>query len=582
LPSALRKGTGITLTPCNQPGPGHQRMPDNSLVTTAWDSRSRWIAVVLVICVLLWFVGIEYRGLFMPDEGRYADIAREMLDSSDWVTPRLNGLKYFEKPPLQYWATATAFALFGVDEWTARIWPALTGFLGIVFTAFAAVRLAPGSPWRLTACIFAGCWGYFVGGQFLTLDMGLTFFLTGALLSFAMSRRPDISPGAERGWMIVAWAAMACAVLNKGIVGILLPALALLIYIVIERDWALLRRLNWGSGLCVFAAIVLPWFVLVQQQNPEFFHFFFIHEHFERYLLPDHNRPGAWWYFVPVLLVGLLPWTPSVPAAVARAWKAPNPGGFKLDRFLVIWAGAIVVFFSASQSKLPGYVLPALPAILLLFARQFPNLSEGARRAPAFACMASGIVLMLLAAALSQRGASSWAGLETDYATWLAAAGLVLTAAGVAALRLFRRARGDAALAVLGLGSLLAIQLAFSGTHVLDERYSSERLVEAVAGEKLQFSRGPPFYSVATFDQTVPFYLGRPVTLVDHKDELAPGIAAEPGKYIEAIDEFLRRWQDDVEAFAIMKPQLYEQLRRQGLPGRVMARDARLIIIARR
>ena len=154
-------------------------------------SPSRWIAGACLILSLLWFAGIEYRGLFMPDEGRYADIAREMLDSNDWVTPRLNGIKYLEKPPLQYWATAGAFAAFGADEWTARLWPAVTGFLGIALIAFAGFRLALGLPWILTALTVAGCWGYFLGGQFLTLDMGLTFFLTAALVGFLLGQRAD-------------------------------------------------------------------------------------------------------------------------------------------------------------------------------------------------------------------------------------------------------------------------------------------------------------------------------------------------------------------------------------------------------
>jgi hypothetical protein len=157
-----------------------------------------------------------------------------------------------------------------------------------------------------------------------------------------------------------------------------------------------------------------------------------------------------------------------------------------------------------------------------------------------------------------------------------------LSAAGLAALRLLRRSRQEASLAVLGLGSLLAVQLALSGTHVLDERYSAERLMESVVGEKLRFPREPPFYSVASFDQSVPFYLGRPVTLVGYKDELAPGIASEPGKYVGSVDEFLGRWQGHPEAFAIMTPLLYEKLRREGLPGRIVARDSRRIIITRR
>src|SRR3954468_9153218 len=135
-------------------------------------ARSAFVAAMVVLA-LAWFAGLEFRGLFQPDEGRYAEISREMLVSGDWITPRLNGLKYFEKPPLQYWTTAAAFALFGADEWTARLWPALTGFLGIVFTAFAGSRLAPRSCAASTALIVAGSWGYFLGGQFLTLDMGL-------------------------------------------------------------------------------------------------------------------------------------------------------------------------------------------------------------------------------------------------------------------------------------------------------------------------------------------------------------------------------------------------------------------------
>jgi aminoarabinose transferase-like protein len=126
------------------------------------------------------------------------------------------------------------------------------------------------------------------------------------------------------------------------------------------------------------------------------------------------------------------------------------------------------------------------------------------------------------------------------------------------------------------------LHLALSGTHALDEVYSSERLIETVAGDGLQFPREPPFYSVASFDQSVPFYLGRPVTLVGYKDELAPGIAAKPGKYVASVEEFLGRWEGHGEAFAIMTPHFYEKLKEQGLPGRVLARDARRIIVTRR
>jgi hypothetical protein len=210
-------------------------------------------------------------------------------------------------------------------------------------------------------------------------------------------------------------------------------------------------------------------------------------------------------------------------------------------------------------------------------------MSEGARRVPALACVASGVALTLLALALPALSVRfSWTEYDSDYTIWLLAAALTLSAAGFAALGLPRRMRDEASIAVLGLGSLLAAQLALAGTRVLDHNYSSKRLIETVAGRELRFARDTPFYSVATFDQSVPFYLGRPVTLVGYKDELAPGIASEPGKYVDSVDEFVRRWREHGEAFAIMTPPLYEELRAQGLSGRVLARDARLIILARR
>jgi 4-amino-4-deoxy-L-arabinose transferase-like glycosyltransferase len=540
-----------------------------------------WLAFAAF--ALTWFLGLEFRGLFMPDEGRYASIAREMLESADWITPRLNGLKYFEKPPLQYWATAVAYALFGVDEWTARLWPALTGFLGILFTALAGSRLVPKSPWLPLALVVAGSWGYFLGGQFLTLDMGLTFFLTAAMLSFLLGRREGVSASAERGWMILAWAAAGCAVLSKGVVGVVLPSLALLVYVAIQREWSLLRRLHWGTGLCVFGAIVLPWFVLVQLKNPEFFRFFFIHEHFERFLLTQHHRPGPWWYFVPILLIGLMPWTPNLPASLARAWKTPASSGLNVDRFLLVWAATVVVFFSASQSKLPGYVLPAFPAMLLLFARQFPDMTKRMRSTPAATCLAAGVILMPLSFALPYLGRRfAWPEFDPDYGNWLLAAAATLALAGLAAIGLLRRAREEASLVVVGLGSLLAVQLALSGMHLLDERYSSERPIEFLAQEGFQFPRDLPFYSVGMLDQSVLFYLGRSVTLVGAKDELAPGIAAEPEKYIATAQEFLERWRNHPEAFAIMRPEMYEELKRQGLQGRVLVADRERLIIARR
>ena len=181
---------------------------------------------LLLLALIIWFGNLDYRKLIKPDEGRYAEISREMAVSGDWVTPRLNGIKYFEKPPLHYWAGAAAFDQFGQHEWTARLWSALTGLLGVLLAWFAgrrAVRSA--QPACIAAVVLGSSLMYVAIGHLNTLDMGLTFFLfAGAVRISARPARPGRADARTRRWMHVAWAAMAGAVLSKGLIGIVIPA----------------------------------------------------------------------------------------------------------------------------------------------------------------------------------------------------------------------------------------------------------------------------------------------------------------------------------------------------------------------
>lgn len=545
-------------------------------------TRLTLFALVAAV-VVLWFSALELRGLYKPDEGRYAEIPREMLATGDWITPRLNGLKYFEKPPLQYWMTAAAFQVFGPDEWTARLWTALTGFLGLMAVAFVGARLFGPATGRDAALVLAGSWGYFVAAQYLTLDMGLTFFLAVAMLAFLAAQRPEEPPAAARRWMLVAWAAMALAVLSKGLIGLVLPGLALGAYVIVQRDASPLLRLRLAAGLAIFLAIAAPWFVLVQASNPEFFEFFFIREHFARFALPDHGRPGAWWYFLPVLLVSALPWTPMLPAVLLRAWRSQQSegGGLNIDRFLVCWIVVIFAFFSASSSKLPAYILPVLPALALLLARHGSQLPAAVQRAPAVTLIAIGMVVGLAVPVLeSVERFAAVRDLLVHYEAWLLCAATILVVAGSVAWYRTRH-EGRLPFAPLMLGSLMALQLGMLGMHVFDEHHSSEELIERVAGEAKQFRRDVPFYSVSTFDHSVPFYLGRPVTLVRYRGEMAPGIASEPEKHVETVEDFERLWLSHDRAYAVMGLAQFEALRRAGLPMRVVDRDARSIVVER-
>lgn len=180
-----------------------------------------------------------------------------MVLSGDWVTPRLNDLKYFEKPPLQYWATAAAFRVFGDSQWGARWWPATTAF-GCVLLMFWGRRLFGEEVGLTAAAALGGCTGFVINAHINTLDAGLAAFLTVSLLGFLLAQRPGATPVENRNWMLVVWAAMGLGVLSKGLIGVVLPGAVLAIYILIERDWRLLTRLHIGKGLVVLLLITVP------------------------------------------------------------------------------------------------------------------------------------------------------------------------------------------------------------------------------------------------------------------------------------------------------------------------------------
>jgi len=545
-----------------------------------------WRAFVFAaLFIVLWFGFLEVRGLYFPDEGRYAEIPREMLATGDWVTPRVNEFPYFEKPPLQYWLTAAMFAVAGEDEWTARFPAAFAGLLGILALLATARRLyGRRAGWRAGA-VLASCCGYFLGGQFLTLDMLLTTLLTCALCAFVLAQDTRATAAYRRQLMLVAWAICGLAFLTKGAIAVVLPGLALCAYIAMSRDFGLVRRLHLAAGLAVFAAITLPWFIAVELRNPGFNEFFFVHEHWQRFTQPVHRRTGPLWYFVPIAVVFLLPWLPSIVAMLAkRSVARSRPAGFDAQRFAWCWAATIFVFFSLSSSKLPAYIMPALGAVALAAAPLLARRWKASLSISGWTLVASGIVTAAAAAV-----APAWIkvpevllAFESNRG-WLFAAAAALAGTGVAVLAALRQQRRIHALGVLVLGGMLACQVGVVLAHKIDSYFSAERLIESLTGgeSRRPFHPAVPFYSVDVFDHTVPFYLGRTVILVKEKGELAYGIAAAPANYIAEIETFAERWKDGGQAFAIMRPETFATLRDEGLPMHVVGRDGRRVIVSR-
>ena len=547
--------------------------------------RRRRIVARFLACLflVLWFGALDEREFFHPDEGRYAEIPREMVSSGDWITPRLNGLKYFEKPVLQYWITAVSYLALGEEEFVARLWPALAGFLTLLLVYRMGRRMAGVRAGVLAAAVLATTFQFFVFSQIVTLDMGLSFFLTLALYGFLASQDMRAAPSRQRNSAILMWAAMALAVLSKGLVGVVLPALVLATYVVVERDWKLLGRLQWGIGVAVFLSIALPWFIWVQVRNPEFFQFFFVREHFGRYALDEHRRAGVWYYFLATLLIGSLPWSFMYFRAMFTSWRPSPINHFAINplRLLTLWVIAIVVFYSLSRSKLPGYILPVYPALAVLLGCYAQRTNMQMSKKMLLGIAALGIVAMAAAPLVTriQKFADD-ADLIAPFVAWaMAAGGILFVSALLAAATKARYPRF--ALPALGFGVLLALQVLVTGVESIEDQFSSETLVENALDEIGDFEANVPFYSLDMYDQTMPLHLGRILTVVKFRGELEMGIALEPAKAIDTVEEFRRRWEGHRQAYAIIPRAQFTREQRAGTPMSVLAMNRNAVIVAR-
>ena len=505
---------------------------------------------LIVVLAAAWFGTLGLRPLYKADEARYAEIPREMVASGDWITPRLNGFKYFEKPPLQYWATAGFFEVLGIHDWVSRLWAALMGFAAILLVLSVGNRLFGPPAGTFAAAVLAGSPVFVAAAQVNTLDMGLAFFLSGAVFALAS------------GFPIVFWACCAFAVLSKGLVGIVLPLATLGLYILLKRDWKLIWEVRPITGPVVFLLIAAPWFVAVSLRNPEFAHFFFIQEHFQRFTTEVHQRTAPVWFFLPVLALGFAPLLLPVAAAWWRSLRSPAPP-FDAVFWLALWAIVVLAFFSASSSKLPAYILPIFPALALLAGR---TLAEGERKKLLLAQGAIVAAVGIAAAAiLPGKGGAAYA----SYVPWLVAAGAVAAILGILS---FWKKISVFALAAAGF---LTTQLAIIGHGTISERFSAAALVASIEPKP---PAGAPIYAVDAYDHTLPWYLRRTVTMVAYRDELGAAVDWDSGLFVPTVAEFERRWPAHSQAYAFVGAGEFDKLAAR-LPMQVIARDARYVFV---
>jgi 4-amino-4-deoxy-L-arabinose transferase-like glycosyltransferase len=543
-----------------------------------------WVALAVA-----WLITIQVRPMLDPDEGRYAEIPREMVTTGDWVTPRLDGLKYFEKPALQYWATAAIYSLVGLSNWSSRLWTVLLGFACLPLI-HGWVRRLYGRRAAVAAVVLLAMSPYFgIIGHLDLLDAGFTFWMCATVFAFTRAQCAPPRSGEERRWMLLCWALAALAILSKGIVVFVLAGGTLVAYSVLEWDWSPWRRMHLALGVPLLLALAAPWFTLVSLRNPDFAPYFFIHEHFQRFLTREAHRVEPWWYFLPLLAVGAFPWLLALGRAAAGAWVDPGlDSKFKPLKFLILFSGLTLVFFSISDSKLATYILPLFPPLAAV-----TGIAVAAR--PGFLARstgaAAGLALFIAAGLLvySQRRngiipppAMGWA---------LAAAVAAVLSLAAAWRRENGGTRASTAAAPAGEPAAggwrpLAVASLFVFTWqallceytVIPPSRSAYELVRAVAAD---VHPQTALYSVGQYRQTIPPYLGRKLVLVGFAGELHFGETREPGREQATARQFVQQWQASRDAIAFFAPLVWDRYRREGLPGRVIAQDGFTVAVSR-
>jgi len=499
-------------------------------------SRPLRLAIYALLAALLYLPGLGRPALWEPDEGRYAEIAREMVVSGDYVTPRDDFELYFEKPPLVYWTNAASIRIFGVNEFAVRLPAALFSVGQVVLTAALAEAMLGALAGVFAALTLALSPLFFGFARFATLDPALAFFLTAALAAFYVAARDDsfAQPPARR-LMLISAAMLALGTLAKGPIALLLGGAIPLAWLATERRLREIAQMPLVVCGLIYAAIVLPWFILMEARNPGFLRYFFIHEHLERYTTSSEHGWGPW-FFVPIVIGGAWPWIFFVPSGwsamrtdEAGSGSSPAPSERRsAARFLAIWFIVIFVFFSIPRSKLGTYILPALPPLAIVAGYGLARIGalDAASRRRLLAVVA--IANLILAAGLLVFFELALSPINPA----LGFDGLLITAAlaagAIATYSLGRNAsRAHYAIGALALAMLATMPLAARVREDASPISTYRNLADAV---RPYLAGDCAIASYRHYVQSLPFYTRNRETRVEYWGELSEVAPATVGK----------------------------------------------------
>jgi 4-amino-4-deoxy-L-arabinose transferase-like glycosyltransferase len=378
--------------------------PPTTNDTLSPAARLAWIVLILATLYICYFHNLGALGFVGPDEPRYAWIARDMAETGDWVTPRLYGKPWFEKPVLYYWGAALSFKLFGVSEVTARLPSAIAALLATLSLAWLACRVYGAETARWLLLLLPTTVGMIGFSHAAATDMPFAGMLTIAMvfaagiLGLTKNEHTPILPRTPWLALLLFGFFLGLATLAKGPAALILAGGAVLLWAALTKRWRDAFRCLHPVAIVAFCLTALPWYMLCAKRNPDFFRVFIIEHNFKRYLTPEFQHIQPFWFYIPVLLVAFIPWTiPLLWFAIRGAgqWSTRFRQASNLSLLLFAWAVFCLLFFSTSHSKLPGYILPALPPIGLLIVRNYLQSAASLRTPLRWFLLAAGAILIL-------------------------------------------------------------------------------------------------------------------------------------------------------------------------------------------
>ena len=515
------------------------------------------ILFILLIGFIFYFLFIDHYMLSYPDEGRYASIAQEMLMRGEWITPYQNGILFMDKPIFFYWIQIAFMKIFGINESAVRLVPVFFGLLGIVITYITSITLFNRRVAMLASFILMTSPLYFMLSHYVNMDLTVAVLISGALSFILMALQTNCSPKKRQLFCYIAYMLAGLATLTKGLIGIVFPMMIVGMWIFIFNEWKQLKKLHLLSGVLIILLLTLPWYIAMQYQHPNFFHYFFIVQHLNRYVNNGFNMRNPFYYYIIVICIGFFPWVVFFPQSghwiikKLRLYKQA-----KIEWFLVLWIVLIIIFFSIPASKISSYILPIFPPIAILLGLYLEHhrkafFSQKSIRLSLITLSGSMLLIIIAGIFFAIHRLNSILLPSDKIIMTLVVLLILIIFIGYLLSRYIKNFNHFIVFFVIS--TMIIISLLYSQVHVF---MPPTKKIVAVAMRNALTQNSIPVITESAYDQSFPFYVQQPLYIIKNnwrspillrednwQSELAHGANfSNQWKYLITINQFKLLW----------------------------------------